>query len=310
MAGTRELCQPRDDCLHAKRYERRTHPAVGGMEQYAAMARVTVLGSGSPVPEPKRAGSAVAVVGDRDWVLVDCGRAVTQRAIDAGLDLTSVVALAVTHHHSDHISDLATFATTRWTAGAGTALTVLAPSGPTALFVEGCLDAFDDQSFYGQAPESAGPRPTINTLPFDGSRHVDVVYSSAGWTVSSVLVDHHPIERAVGYLVEHRGRRVAISGDTAVCDAMDELTQGVDVLVHQALLPGRVSAGLLDWNASARAVGELAARTAPRTLVLTHLIPAPNSPSEERKYVDEVRAGGFAGRVLVANDLLEIEIET
>lgn len=103
---------------------------------------------------------------------------------------------------------------------------------------------------------------------------------------------------------------VAISGDTAVCDAMHELAQGVDVLVHEALLSSRVAADLLTWNASARAVGKLAARTRPDTLVLTHLIPAPRSPDDERAYVEEVRTGGFEGRVLVARDLLHVDTET
>ena len=133
----------------------------------------------------------MAVVGDRYWVLVDCGRAATQRALDAGLQLTSVVSVAITHHHSDH-----------------------------------------------------------------------------------------------------------------------ELAQGVDVLVHEALLSSRVPADLLTWNASARAVGELAARTRPNTLVLTHLIPAPRSPDDEHAYIEEVRTGGFEGRVLVARDLLHVDTET
>jgi ribonuclease Z len=280
------------------------------MHKTVGVHRVIVLGSGSPVPEPTRGGPALAVVADHEWILVDCGRAATQRAIDADLDLTLVVAVAITHHHSDHLSDLATLATTRWTAGAQTPLTVLVPSGPAASFADQCLASFDDQCFYSQAPATAGPRPVIATHRFDGSARVQPVYSSADWTISSALVDHHPVEPAVGYLLEHEGHRVAVSGDTVVCDAMHELAQDVDVLVHEALLSRRVAADLLTWNASARTVGELAARTRPKTLVLTHLIPAPRSPDEERAYVEDVRTGGFEGRVVVARDLLQLDMET
>lgn len=274
------------------------------------MVRVVVLGSGSPIPDPSRAGSAVAIVGEHDWVLVDCGRAATQRALDAGLDLASVVAIGVTHHHSDHLSDIATFATTRWTAGAITPLTVLVPTGPASRFAERCLGAYDDQCFHSQAPSSAGPRPVIAVSSFTGSTRVETVYSSGAWTISSVLVDHRPIEPAVGYLVETASSRVAISGDTAVCDTIYELATGVDVLVHQALLSSRVSADLLTWNASARSVGELAARVQPTTLVLTHLIPAPRNGTDESDYINEVRAGGFHGHVLVARDLLHLDTNT
>jgi ribonuclease Z len=271
------------------------------------VVRIVVLGTGSPIPEPGRGGSAVAIVGESDWVLVDCGRAATQRVIDAGLDLSTVVAVGITHHHSDHVSDIVTFATARWTAGASTPLTVLAPTGPAARYAEHCLDPFDDQSFHTQAPVTAGPRPAVAVRGFDAPARLEAVFSSGPWSIASVLVDHRPVEPAVGYLIEIAGRRVAISGDTAVCDGMYQLAMGVDVLVHQALLSSRVSADLLTWNASARSVGELAARARPKTLVLTHLIPAPRSQTDDLEYIDEVRAGGFDGHVLVARDLLHVE---
>jgi ribonuclease Z len=261
------------------------------------------------MPVPSRAGSAVAVVGSDDWLLVDCGRAATQRAIDAGLDLVAVVAVAITHHHSDHLSDLATFATARWTAGATEPLLVIAPAGPASRFAESCLDAFDDQAFYSQSSPEAGPRPRIEVQAFEPGPGPQGVLTEGPWRVSSVLVDHHPVVPAVGYLVEHQGRRVAISGDTAVCDGMRHLASGADVLVHEALLSDRVGPQALTWNAGAGAVGELAADAGPRTVVLNHLIPAPVSADDEQAYLDEARAGGFAGVVLVAHDQLRIDLD-
>lgn len=265
-----------------------------------------MLGSGTPNPDPRRAGAAVAVVGESSWLLIDCGRAATQRALDAGLDLTAVAAVLITHHHSDHLSDLATFAIARWVAGATSPLQIVAPAGPAAAFAGACLDGFDDQLFHGQGSASAARRPAIRAVAFDATHEVAVVLGADGWTVSSVLVDHHPVEPAVGYLIESGGARVAVSGDTAVCDGMRRLAGGVHVLVHQALLGARVSPALLEWNASARSVGELAAATRPETLVLTHLIPAPARAEDELAYLDEVREGGYTGRTLVAHDLMRL----
>jgi ribonuclease Z len=267
---------------------------------------VVVLGSGTPNPTPERAGSALAVVDGRGWVLVDCGRAATQRALEAGLDLTAVLAVFLTHHHSDHLSDLATFATTRWTAGAVDALRVIAPAGPAAGYAEACLSIFDDQSFHGQARPPSGSRPRIDVAAFTFGEDVGTVFADDGWTVSSALVDHHPIEPAVGYRIERAGATVAVSGDTAVCDGMHRLAAGADVLVHEALLTAAVSPGLLEWNASARRVGELAASTRTRQLVLTHLLPAPATPDEEDAFVVEAREGGYGGPVFVARDLLHV----
>ena len=79
-----------------------------------------------------------------------------------------------------------------------------------------------------------------------------------GWKAHSVTVDHHPVEPAVGYLIERRGARIAISGDTAVCDGMRKLADGAHVVIHEALLTRAVSPALLEWNASASSVGNLA----------------------------------------------------
>ena len=271
----------------------------------AGVVDVVVLGSGTPIPTPDRAGSGLAVVDGTSWVLVDCGRAVTQRALQAGLDLTALVVVCLTHHHTDHISDLATLATARWAAGAATPLAVLAPAGPSASYAELCLGIFDDQSFHGQARSSAGHRPTITVDAFLAASPTPVL-ARDGWLITSALVDHHPVEPAVGYRIERAGTAVAVSGDTAVCEGMRQLADRADVLVHETLLTAAVPSSYLEWNASARSVGELAAATHARRLVLTHLIPPPMTADDEDAFIVEVRSGGYLGAIDVARDLLRV----
>jgi ribonuclease Z len=271
------------------------------------MTHVIVLGSGTPNAEPGRAGSAVAVVDGSSWVLVDCGRGATQRALDAGLRLGDLVAVYVTHHHSDHISDLATLAIARWVAGGGP-LVVVAPAGPATEYAARAVDAFAASSFVGQAKAASGAAPSIAVVGFTAGPTVEPVWSSDGWSVSSTLVDHGVVEPAVGYRIERGAARVMVSGDTRVCDGVRALADRAHVVVHEALLGDRVSAAALEWNASARDVGELARLTNPRTLVLTHLIPAPATEQDEAAYVADVRAGGFEGTTLVARDLLRIDV--
>lgn len=269
---------------------------------------VVLLGTGTPNPDPARAGSAVAVTDGDRWVMVDCGRAATHRVLQAGLDLARLGAVFITHHHSDHISDLATLAIARWVGGTGTPLIVIAPDGPSARYAEQCLDAYDEQSFHSQAPSSAGRRPVIVTQPFDASDTITTVFSSGPWTVDAVLVDHHPVAPAVGFVVRHDEMRVAISGDTAACEGMRRLAEGADVLVHEALLADAVHPRLLDWNASASAVGDLARSAGVGSLALTHAIPPPNSDAERQRYIDDVRAAGYTGPVLVAADLDRLDL--
>ena len=78
------------------------------------MIAVTLLGTGSPMPDPNRAGPATLIsVGD-DHYLVDAGRGVLMRLAAAGLGAPNLSAVLITHLHSDHITDLNDVITTRW----------------------------------------------------------------------------------------------------------------------------------------------------------------------------------------------------
>jgi len=260
------------------------------------------------MPDPHRCGSGTAVAHGGAWVLVDCGRGVTQRVAQAGLDLRVLRAVMITHHHSDHVSDLGTLAITRWVAGASDPLTVVAPSGPSTRYANGCLDIYENEAFYSQAEPSSPSRPAIAVVPFQATDSSTLVWAGDDWLVSAALVDHRPIEPAVGYRIEVGGRSVAVSGDTAVCDGVARLAHGADVLVHEALRSDLASAQSLQWNASARSVGELADELGLREVVLTHLLPPPLTAADEQAFVDEARAGGYAGRLVIAHDLMVLEI--
>jgi ribonuclease Z len=99
-----------------------------------------------------------------------------------------------------------------------------------------------------------------------------------------------------------------VSGDTRVCDGVRSLASGAHVVVHEALLARRVSSALVTWNASAEAVGALAALVRPTTLVLTHLIPAPVTDDDHAAYLEDVRHGGFHGHTIVAHDLTRVNV--
>ncbi|MEZ5229838.1 MAG: MBL fold metallo-hydrolase [Acidimicrobiales bacterium] len=71
---------------------------------------VTLLGTGSPMPSPDRAGPATLVSAgegaDAEHYLVDAGRGVLMRLAALGLGAPNLAAVLITHLHSDHITDL------------------------------------------------------------------------------------------------------------------------------------------------------------------------------------------------------------
>lgn len=269
---------------------------------------VHLLGTGTPVPDPARGGSGTAITSIGGWVLVDCGRGVTQRALEANLDLLSLVAVFLTHHHSDHVSDLATLAITRWVDGAVEPLVVVVPEGPSAAFARRCLSAYGDQAFYSQSDSRSGPRPTIDVHSFVAAEDPEPVFTDETFAVSSVLVDHHPMEAAVGYRIDGNGVSVVVSGDTAACPGIEKLAVEADLLIHEAVLAASVRSELLDWNAGAPSVGSLARKSRVRRLVLTHLLPAPRDEAEESSFIGEARSGGYTGPIQIARDLMRIDL--
>ena len=53
-------------------------------------------------------------------------------------------------------------------------------------------------------------------------------------------------------------------------------------------------------------LGAMAAEWGTKTLVLTHLIPAPETDEDVAAYEADIRAGGFEGDLVVARDLDEV----
>ena len=102
------------------------------------MISITLLGTGSPMPSPDRAGPATLISSgegfEADHYLVDAGRGVLMRMAALGLGAPSLKAVLITHLHSDHITDLNDVITTRWVmTPEPTPLTIVGPVGTKAV---------------------------------------------------------------------------------------------------------------------------------------------------------------------------------
>ncbi len=113
--------------------------------------RVTLLGTGSPLPTAQHAGPATLVQAGDAVLLVDCGRAVVMRLAAAGVLPAGLSAVLLTHLHSDHITDLNDVITTHWIMSSGPApLRVIGPPG-TQQVVDGILAMLALDQEYRQA---------------------------------------------------------------------------------------------------------------------------------------------------------------
>ncbi|KAG1647769.1 hypothetical protein GQR58_030347 [Nymphon striatum] len=58
-----------------------------------------------------------------------------------------------------------------------------------------------------------------------------------------------------------------------------------------------------DYHADTREIGAQAQELSIPTVMLTHLIPAPNTDADRQLYVDDLRQGGYTGEIIVCDDL-------
>ena len=94
------------------------------------MARVHILGAGTPTPTPERFGSSFVAEVAGEKIMVDCGPAATHKLVQAGLWPTDIDYVFFTHHHFDHDVDFPCFLLCRWDQSIGKENT-LQVFGPT-----------------------------------------------------------------------------------------------------------------------------------------------------------------------------------
>ncbi len=105
---------------------------------------------------------------------------------------------------------------------------------------------------------------------------------------------NHPVE-TYAVRIEHRGRVLVYSADTAQCGALSRLAQAADLFLCEAsYLDGEQNPP--DLHLTGREAGEVAAKAGVGRLVLTHLVTAWGS---ETKSV-EAAASAFPGPVEAA----------
>lgn len=247
--------------------------------------RLTVLGCAGSFPGPESACSAYLVEADGFRLLLDFGSG-SLSALQRYAGLKAVDAIILSHLHCDHMMDAVTYVVVRRYAPDGPypALPVYAPAGaPERLAAaysveEGPLE--DVYTFYGLQPGSFPIGPFTVT--------VDRV--------------NHPVE-TYGVRLEHDGRVLAYSGDSAPCEALLRLAQGADLFLCEASYLDGVDnpPGI---HLTGREAGEIATKAGVRKLLLTHLVTAWGSEAETL----ENAVSSFQGPVEIARPGARIDV--
>ena len=259
---------------------------------------VAMCGTGSPLPDPGRAGPCTAVIaGDRVFI-VDVGAAAVRNFGPMGLPVGDVDGVFLTHYHSDHIDGLGELMMLRWTGGGNQApLPIFGPPGVTGI-VEGLGQAYEIDAGHridhhtDRVVPPTGQGGEAREFPMPAEEAMQTIYSEDGLRVQAFRVDHGPVRPAVGYRFEYGERSVVISGDTVPREIVAEACDGCDLLIHEALniemvnvvrgqveatgnsRLGQILADITNYHTTPVEAEEIAELGDARTLVLTHIVPA------------------------------------
>lgn len=280
--------------------------------------KITLLGTGGPRPDPDRHGPATLVqIGD-EHLLFDCGRGVVMQLARAGVPLERLNPVFVTHHHYDHIVDLADVMLSTWLGGRPGALRVFGPPGTAAIVSALLGQVYDkDVEFRDKGEPAIGGWKPVETLDVVAGP----VHETPAWKVAAEVVVHgHGLDLSgafrqrwicLGYRVEAEGKIVAISGDCVACDGLDRLARGADILVQCCYLArAEIDSPHLERVANhtlacSDTVGKIARDAGVGKLVLTHF--RRKSETMLQAIAEDV-ARDYAGPVVLGHDLAEIVV--
>ena len=282
--------------------------------------KITLCGTSSPLPAPGRAQACVAVETPDHLYVVDAGSGSAATAQLSGIPLSKMRGILVTHYHSDHISDIGDFNLNSWVAGRPTPLQIIGPEGVDRI-VEGLNITYELDRGYRVAHHGAellDPELGILQARTIGE---EVIVNEDGLQITAFEVSHPPIEPAYGYRLDYSGRSVVISGDSLVTEKIVELSDGADVVIHDAMALQLVqgmeamsrSAGntriatvlhdLKDYHASTADLARLATEAEIGLLALYHLVPAPRNAMAIAAF-----NGGLPDGALITEDGMVISL--
>jgi ribonuclease Z len=284
----------------------------------ASTFRVTLLGTGVPIPHPERFGPATLIEAGDQTILIDAGRGAAIRLFQLGVPIGRIDALLLTHFHSDHTVGIPDLWLTGWLSSYFAArrrpFHVVGPTGTSELMRH--LDAAYSRDVEIRVEDEKLSREyaAITTEEFDQD---GVVYEAGGLRVIAFTVDHGAaIKPAYGYRIEYNDHSAVISGDTRYNENVVKYSTGVDLLIHEVamaqpeLLAEAHIQRILNHHTSPREAGLVFTRAKPKLAAYTHLVLLASeniaAPSI-RDLIAQTRET-YDGPLEVGEDLLSFEI--
>ena len=247
------------------------------------MYKLTFLGTASAVPNENQQNTHFIIETKSRTILVDCVGNPVVRLKQAGIDPLSISDLIVTHFHPDHVSGVPLLLMDLWLMGRKSPLYLYALNDVVDR-IEKMMSLYDWESWQGFYP--------VKFVRIHGKTQTNLI------DTDDVKVWAAP----VCHMIPTIGLRIAspecvlcYSSDTAPCEAVLDLANETDILIHEATGEGH-------GHSSPEQAGQIAQQSGVKKLYLIHY-PA---DADVNEWGNRAKAC-FSGEVVVARDLMTIE---
>ncbi|MEV7175909.1 ribonuclease Z [Kitasatospora sp. NPDC093679] len=296
---------------------------------------LVVLGTASQVPTRHRNHNGYLLRWDGEGLLFDPGEGTQRQMLHAGVSATQITRIAVTHFHGDHCLGL---------AGVVQRINLDRVPHPVDAYYPASGQVFFDRLRYASAFHETAElrqRPILDPGPLEApgapfelsAARLSHPVESLGYRLTEPDSRRMLPERlaalglrgpAVGALQQHGrvevdgrtvtldevsevrpGQRFAFVMDTRLCDGVDELAEGADMLVIEAtFVDADEHLASEHGHLTAAQAARVAAAAGVRTLVLTHF-------SQRYPVLDQHLAEArkhFDGEIVIAEDLARVPV--
>ena len=245
---------------------------------------ITFLGTSAAIPTKRRSLPSIHVKLGKTAMLLDCGDGTTKRIVDSGRSIFKINAVLFSHLHSDHFFGL-----------------------PALWNSMSLLKRTRELQIYGPKGTSETIRKLMDvdsrTIPFEiitNDLEPGDTFEVGNIAVRCVRAEHGV--PALAYRLDAKGKSMVYTGDTSPAKAIEELSEGADLLIHDSTFLSPNDAEKYNHSTPGQAA-EIAKKAGVGKLVLTHF-------SQKHKDSGEFleQAKDEFENVALAEDLMQITV--
>jgi len=276
---------------------------------YADVIEVTLLGTGGPPPNIERFGPSTVIETQGLYFVFDAGRGVTIRLQQAGIPLSEIEQVFLTHLHSDHISGLADLWLTSWIWQRQNKMNVFGPLG-TVNFINHIEQAYTEDINL-RISNSNLNKDLSHLLVMESELDDRVIYDKNDIKITAFHVEHGVVKQAYGYKFESGNRKIILSGDTAYSENLIKHAQDADILIHEVaaadtllLERNKRLQKIISYHSNPESLAQVLVKVRPKFTFLNHILLFGVSEQEVLYKLNNK----FDGEIYFGKDLLKISI--